>query len=105
MKERLSQMTFVLNVATTDSLIIKRYQIDSIKLKFDVSGEYYFLNGPKSFNTYEGQWDLSDDDEISYYVFKMNNGQIQKNRTLSLELPDGIIYFGTIRDPRIQITR
>ncbi|MFC0517687.1 hypothetical protein ACFFGT_25970 [Mucilaginibacter angelicae] len=75
-----------------------KYLYRDVKLQLLENGTYHFMPGLKILKGYEGQWDLSDDGEFSYFIFKCNNGKYQMRRDLTLDVEsngsDYTIYFG-----------
>ena len=91
-------MRFVVDTFLTTTAVIEKYKIDSLEIKLYENLNYYFINKPKFLAQYEGTWDLSDDKDISYFIFKMRNGQSQKSRTLSIKIGDETVYFSKVRN-------
>jgi hypothetical protein len=86
MKEELSVIEFKLDTLRTDISILRKMGIDSLEIKLNKNGKYFLTPSYQALAGYDGEWDLSDDSEISYFIFKSRSGEYQKNRSLSLKV-------------------
>lgn len=93
MKESLSSKVFYVDTLLTDSTVISELNIRDIELKLKSNGYYEFNNCPLEILKYQGQWDLSGDMEISFFIFKLPNGEVQKNRSLYILIDKSKVYF------------
>jgi hypothetical protein len=80
--------TYCLNTITTDKAILKLISCDTLKLILHEDLTYEFIPKLKVLEGMDGKWSLSDDYEISYWVFKMKNGKTQYNRFLGVNFSD-----------------
>ena len=93
MRNSISKKEFSLDTFLTSRLVIKKLGIDSLKLKLQENLTYSLINKQGSFIEYEGRWDFSHYVEISYFIFELNNGEVQKTRSLCLNIKGMNIYF------------
>jgi hypothetical protein len=93
MKKSLSNKEFIIDTLLTNRKIIDKFRLSKMQIKLNENGSYFFKNAPASFKKFEGEWDLSDDTEISFFIFRLQNGDIQRKRSLCLQVEDFLICF------------
>ena len=79
---------YCLDTSRTEKNILKFIACDTLKLILKKDLTYEFYPKLEILKELEGEWNLSDDYEMSFWVFKMKNGKTQYNYLLGINLSD-----------------
>jgi hypothetical protein len=80
------QGVYCLDKTTTNKIIVEYLNCDSIKLLLKSDYTYEFQPRQNKLIPFEGKWSLSNDIEVSNWIFETNSGLSQKNRFLGINL-------------------
>ena len=74
--------TYAIDTVKCDYKSASHFLPKNLRLVLSKDGNYYFVPRTVILDGYEGSWDLSDDWDISNYIFYCKNGERQENRTM-----------------------
>lgn len=89
---------YVVNFNSSDKKLLERLNTTHIYLVLESDKDFRIVSDKYNcISAIRGKWDLTDDLEHSNYIFKLNNGEIQKTGTLGIKVKcgslKGYVYF------------
>ena len=80
----ISRRTYAIDTTKCDYVKFQKLGIKNLKLILKENGEYEFFPKYSILEGYDGKWDISNDAELSNYVFDCKNGTYEVTDLLNI---------------------